>query len=136
MRKRKSSSLLTLGQTNSGRYVNLILIILTIFIALIRRKNVDTAVQGSAVQNIATYTFDNLEGSSADLLALATLLKSHDVTAEVTISSRKPASKAIAEITTYFDQIGIPFDAYKVIGKTEQRDEIRVEVYRMGQLTI
>jgi len=120
-----------LGQTTSGRYVNLILIVLTIFIALIRRKNSEAVAQNSTVQTIATYTFNDMDNSSPAWLALATLLKSHDIGAEVTVSTRKPASKAIAELTSYLDQIGVPFGAYKVIGQVGPREEIRVAVYRI-----
>jgi hypothetical protein len=125
-----------LGQTTSGRYVNLILIILTIFIALIRRRNAETEVQNSNIQSIATYTFHDIENTSADWLALVTLLKSHDIGAEVTVFTKRPVGKAIAEISTYLDQIGVPFDAYKVIGKAGPREEIKVAVYKIGRIDI
>lgn len=124
------------GQTNSGRYVNLILIILAIFIALIRSRNAETESNNSNVQSIATYTFHDIKSNSADWQALATLLKSHDVGAEVTISTQKPLSKVIAEVSTYLDQIGVPFDAYKVIGKAGPHEEIQVAVYKIGRIKI
>jgi hypothetical protein len=139
MKRKKTSSALLSGQTTSGRYVNLILIILTIFIALIRRKNAElstdnsTMPQTSISQEIATYTFSDTEHQSAEWLALATLLKSHDIGAEVTISSRSRDSRAIAEVTKYLDDIGVPFDAYKVLGKVGPREEISVAVYRIGR---
>jgi hypothetical protein len=134
--KKKTSSTLMLGQTTSGRYVNLILIILTIFIALIRRKTHETSAPDTITQQIANYTFSDMEHQSAEWLALAELLKSHDLCAEVTISSRSLNSRAIAEITRHLDDIGVPFDAYKVLGKVGHHEEISVAVYRIGRTKV
>ena len=134
--KNKRSSALILGQTNSGRYVNLILIILTIFIALIRRKNPETGASHSVIQGITNYTFSDIKHQSAEWSALAALLKSHDLAAEVTISSRLPNSKTIADVTRHLEHIGVPFEAYKVLGKVGNREEISVAVYKVSRTKV
>ena len=132
MKKRSSSPLIS-AKTNSARYVNLILIILTIFIALIRRRHDELVAENVAPKSIASYTFSDVAHQSAEWSALAMLLKSHDLAAEVLVSSRSPNGNDVAVITKYLEQIGIPFEAYRVLGKVGNREEINVKVYKIAR---
>ena len=127
----KCRSPILIENTTSSQYVNLILIILGIFLALIRGKSTEVNARNVTEHKVASYSFSSSGDNSAALGAIGALLKQHDLGADVVVFGSGNESERIAEITTYFEEIGVPFSAYKLFGRSGKRQQVNVTIYRM-----
>jgi hypothetical protein len=121
----------------NANYVSLILIILAIFIALIRLKSNADSVESSTKKILSMYRFISNKEFLAHTDSLVQILKSHDVSAEVTVFSPRVNPKILAKTAKNFALLGIPSTALNLVGVESYKEKgIEVKLFKNLPLVI
>jgi hypothetical protein len=118
--------------SNTHNYLNLTVILITVFTALLRVNRHEESPKTRSP--IATYSINNLlnldESQDARLAAVITLLKSHDLYAEITLFDMTLDARKIISLYDKISDSGIPADTFRVLGQVGLKQSIRIKVFK------